>query len=306
MPGTTHAAARAAGDPRAPPVAHAWALSRDLERIERWAERASICRSAPARSRRRRSGWTPTTARRLGFDRPFANSIDAVSDRDVVQEFLAVAAIFATHVVPAGRRPGAMDGRGARLGRAGRGVLDGVEHDAAEAEPGQRRARPRRRPARIAGTSPLAAVLQGLPLGYHRDLQEDKEPAFDAADTLALVLPALEGAVGRSASTRRRCARRARPWGSTRRTSPRRSFARACRSARPIDGRGSCFKRLGAEGRSLARSLREEWDGFGLPDGAGLLDPDRAVRARGGRGGPSAAVARADRRVQRSSTIDRA
>ena len=38
-------------------------------------------------------------------------------------------------------------------------------------------------------------MLHGLPLGYHRDLQEDKEPAFDAADTLELVLPALVGAV---------------------------------------------------------------------------------------------------------------
>ena len=41
----------------------------------------------------------------------------------------------------------------------------------------------------------LTGLLQGLPLGYHRDLQEDKEPAFDAADTLALVLPALTGCV---------------------------------------------------------------------------------------------------------------
>ncbi len=41
----------------------------------------------------------------------------------------------------------------------------------------------------------MTALLQGLPLGYHRDLQEDKEPAFDAADTLELVLPALTGAV---------------------------------------------------------------------------------------------------------------
>ena len=57
-------------------------------------------------SRRRRSAWTRRDRRRgLGFARAFANSIDAVSDRDFVQEFLAVTAIVATHAVAAGRRP---------------------------------------------------------------------------------------------------------------------------------------------------------------------------------------------------------
>ena len=50
--------------------------------------------------------------------------------------------------------------------------------------------------ARIAGDFvTLTAMLQGLPLGYQRDLQEDKEPAFDAADTLLLALPVLAGAI---------------------------------------------------------------------------------------------------------------
>ena len=78
---------------------------------------------------------------------------------------------------------------------ARRGLLDRVEHDAPEAEPRHRRARARKA-ARVAGDLvTVTALLQGLPLGYHRDLQEDKEPAFDAADTLELVLPAITGAV---------------------------------------------------------------------------------------------------------------
>ena len=86
------------------------------------------------------------TAERLGFARAFENSIDAVGDRDVVQEFLAVAAICGDARVAAGGGPGAVDRPGARVGRARRGVRDGVEHDAAEAEPRHRRARARRRP----------------------------------------------------------------------------------------------------------------------------------------------------------------
>ena len=83
-------------------------------------------------------------------------------------------------------------------------------------------------------------MLQGLPLGYHRDLQEDKEPAFDAADTLELVLPAMRGAVAlvRFDGPAMRAA--AAETGSTRPTSPRRSCAAACRSARRTGGPGRC------------------------------------------------------------------
>ena len=86
----------------------------------------------------------------------------------------------------------------------------------------------------------LTSVLHGLPLGYHRDLQEDKEPAFDAADTLELVLPALVGVVETVRFDPEAMRAAARRKGSTRRTSRRRSCTKACRSARRIAARASC------------------------------------------------------------------
>ena len=76
-----------------------------------------------------------------------------------------------------------------------RRLLHGVEHHAAEEEPRRRRARPgqgrppRRRPRRPADDAEV------LPLAYNRDLQEDKEPVFDAVDTLEVLLPAFAGMV---------------------------------------------------------------------------------------------------------------
>src|SRR5271163_1606762 len=135
------------------------------------------------------------TAAALGFDRPMANSLDAVSDRDFVIEFLATAALAGTHlsrfaeeivlwcsdgfgfvalsdafttgssIMPQKRNPDA-----AELVRAKTGRLNG---------------------ALIA----LLTVMKGLPLAYGKDLQEDKIPVFEAADALELCLAATTGMV---------------------------------------------------------------------------------------------------------------
>jgi argininosuccinate lyase len=140
---------------------------------------------------------------------------------------------------------------------------------------------------RIAGDlATLTALLQGLPLGYHRDLQEDKEPAFDAADTLELVLPAITGAVATTAfhveAMRAACADEG-------------LYATDLAEALVRDGipfreahrrTGELLKRVDAEGRSLAELTDDEWKAFGVPDGAEFLDPDRSVTARTTSGGP--------------------
>ena len=88
------------------------------------------------------------TAERLGFAGAFANSIDAVSDRDFALEFLGRRVDPRHAPVAAGGRPRPVDRRVARLGGARRGLRDRVEHDAAEAEPRHRRARSREGRAR--------------------------------------------------------------------------------------------------------------------------------------------------------------
>ena len=112
------------------------------------------------------------TAELLGFDRPMANAMDAVSDRDFALEFLSSAAIDVadgfvqiSSIMPQKRNP-----------------------DAAELV--------RAKPGRIIGAlNGLLIVLKGLPLAYGKDMQEDKEGVFDAADALGIALAATTGMV---------------------------------------------------------------------------------------------------------------
>jgi argininosuccinate lyase len=135
------------------------------------------------------------TARALGFDRPMANSLDAVSDRDFALEFLSDAAIASSHlsrlaeelVIWSSERFGFV-----RLSDAfstGSSIMpqkrnpDGAELVRAKA-------------GRVMGAlMTLTVVMKGLPLAYSKDMQEDKEPVFEAADTLALTLDVMSGMI---------------------------------------------------------------------------------------------------------------
>jgi len=135
------------------------------------------------------------TARALGFDRPTANSIDAVSDRDFVVDYLHAAALTAVHLSrlaeeivlwasqPFGfvRLPDAWS--------TGSSIMPNKRNpDAAELVRGHS--------ARIVGDLvALLVLLKGLPLAYAKDLQDDKPPMFDAHDLLALSLAAMAGMV---------------------------------------------------------------------------------------------------------------
>ena len=249
MPGTTHARAAQPVTLGHHLLAHAWALLRDLERFDQAAVRTSVSPLGAAALATSTLGLDPTqAATELGFRRAFDNSIDAVSDRDFVQEFLADAAICATH----------LSRLAADLARwtdpaLGWAELDEAYTTGSSIMPQKRNPDTaelaRAKAARIAGGFvALTSVLQGLPLGYHRDLQEDKEPAFDAADTLELVLPALVGAVdsmrfdvaAMRAVGRRRGALRHRP-------------RRGARARRPAVPRGPPADRSAVEGARRAR-----------------------------------------------------
>ena len=135
------------------------------------------------------------TASALGFDRPTANSLDAVSDRDFALEFLAAASICAVHLsrlaeefviwcsAPFGF---------VRLSDAfttGSSIMPQKRNpDAAELA--------RAKTGRVVGALvALLTVMKGLPLAYAKDMQEDKEPVFDAAGALSLSLAAMAGMV---------------------------------------------------------------------------------------------------------------
>ena len=297
MPGTTHARPAQPVTLGHHLLAHAWALSRDLERLDGWAGRADVSALGAGATATSTLGLDPVaTAERLGMARAFENSIDAVGDRDVVQEFIAVAAIAATH---ASRLAG-------DLARWTDPALGWAELDEAYAT-GSSMMPQKRNPdtaelargkaARVVGDLvTVTALLQGLPLGYHRDLQEDKEPAFDAADTLGLVLPALTGAV-RTVRFRPDVMRAACADEGLYATDLAEALVRAGVPFREAHERtGAVLRRAADDGRTLRELTDEEWIAFGVPGAPALFDPDTSVAARGGRGGPSPAsvIAQAD------------
>ena len=135
------------------------------------------------------------TAASLGFDRPMANSLDAVSARDFTLEFLAAGSITATHlsrlaeeiVIWASPQFGFV-----KLSDAfstGSSIMPQKRNpDAAELA--------RAKVGRILGAfTALTVVMKGLPLAYGKDMQEDKEPTFDATDSLLLAITAMAGMI---------------------------------------------------------------------------------------------------------------
>ena len=135
------------------------------------------------------------TAAALGFDRPTANSLDSVSDRDFALEFLSASAICATHLSRFAEELVIWSTAQFRFVKlsdkwtTGSSIMPQKKNpDAAELL--------RAKIGRILGaTVALFTVMKGLPLTYSKDMQEDKEQVFDAADTLMLALAAMTGMV---------------------------------------------------------------------------------------------------------------
>ncbi|MEM6663125.1 MAG: argininosuccinate lyase, partial [Pseudomonadota bacterium] len=135
------------------------------------------------------------TALALGFDRPMANSIDAVSDKDFELEFMAAASICAMHLSRFAEELviwSSAQFRFVRLSDAfttGSSIMPQKKNpDAAELVRGKI--------GRVVGHfMGLIMVMKGLSLAYAKDMQEDKEATFDAADTIQLMLAAMEGMV---------------------------------------------------------------------------------------------------------------
>jgi len=133
------------------------------------------------------------TAQALGFDRPAANSLDAVSDRDFVVEFLAAGTILALHLSRLADEIVLWMSNGFRYIRLSDAFTTGSSimpqkrnPDAAELVRGKT--------GRVVGAlNALVLMMKGLPLTFSKDMQEDKEPTFDAADNLSLCVAAMAG-----------------------------------------------------------------------------------------------------------------
>jgi argininosuccinate lyase len=177
-------------------LAHAQALARDVSRLRDWDKRAAV---SPLGAGALAGSSLPldpeAVAAELGFDRAAENSMDAVSDRDFAAEFCFAAALLGVHLSRLGEE--IVLWSSAEFGWAeiddayatGSSIMPQKKNpDVAELARGKAG-------RLIGGLTGLLTTLKGLPLTYNRDLQEDKEPVFDAVDTLLLVLPAMAGLV---------------------------------------------------------------------------------------------------------------
>ncbi|MGN6243180.1 MAG: argininosuccinate lyase [Motilibacteraceae bacterium] len=175
---------------------HVHALARDVDRLRDWDKRAA---RSPLGAGALAGSSLPldpeAVAAELGFDGAIPNSIDAVSDRDFAAEFLFAAALLGVHLSRLGEEVCLWTSR-----EFGWATLDDAFATGSSIMPQKKNPDVaelvRGKSGRLIGhLTGLLATLKGLPFAYNRDLQEDKEPVFDAVDTLALVLPAVTGMV---------------------------------------------------------------------------------------------------------------
>ena len=177
-------------------LAHVWPLLRDVERLRDWDRRADASPYGSGALAGSSLGLDPAAvATDLGFSRPVENSIDGTAARDLAAEFAFVAAMTGVDISRLAEEVVLWSTKEfgfVRLDDAystGSSIMPQKKNpDVAELARGKA--------GRLVGDlAGLLTTLKGLPLAYNRDLQEDKEPVFDAVDTLTVLLPAFAGMV---------------------------------------------------------------------------------------------------------------
>ncbi|GHD33045.1 argininosuccinate lyase [Nocardiopsis kunsanensis] len=177
-------------------MAHAWPLVRDVERLRDWDRRAAVSAYGSGALAGSSLGLEPeAVAAELGFPASAENSIDGTSARDVVAEFSFVTAMIGVdlsrlseEIIVWATKEFSFVTLDDSFSTGSSIMPQKKNPDVAELARGKS--------GRMIGDlTGLLATLKGLPLAYNRDLQEDKEPVFDAVDTLHLLLPAMSGMV---------------------------------------------------------------------------------------------------------------
>jgi len=304
LPGYTHLQ-------RAQPVllshhllAHGWALARDVDRIVDCRRRLDV---SPLGAGALAGSSLPLepdlTASELGFSGAFDNSLDAVSDRDFVAEALFALTLLAVHLSRMGEE--VILWSTAEFGFA---ALDDAYATGSSMLPQKKNPDiaelARGKAGRLIGhLTGVLATLKGLPLSYNRDLQEDKEPLFDAVDQLSRALTAVAGMYASMTFDVERMQAAA--------DSP---YAAAVDLAETLVDRGMPFRdahalvgalvRDSLERRVALAELVEAHPALGA-DGAALLAPGSAVtrRTTPGGAGPEP-VAHQLRRFERRVELD--
>ncbi len=200
LPGYTHLQ-------RAQPVllahhllAHFWALDRDVDRLTDALVRADVSPLGAGALAGSSLPLDPTaTADELGFARTFENSLDAVSDRDFVAEALFVLAMTQVHLSRIGEEVVLWSSEEFGFVRLDDAYSTGSSMMPQKKNPDIAELARGKAGRLIGNLAGFLATLKGLPLTYNRDLQEDKEPLFDAFDQCSRALVALEGLLATAA-----------------------------------------------------------------------------------------------------------
>ena len=279
-----------------PLLAFVWMLQRDAERLRDARRRIDTSVLGSGAVAGQTLGLDPERyAEALGFSAVTENSIDATASRDFVLELAGALAILATTLSRLGEELVLWSTSEFGFVRLGDGFTTGSSMMPQKRNPDVAELA-RGKAGRVIGSlTGLLALVKGLPLAYDRDLQEDKEPLFDAVDTVLLVLPALTGAVASARFDRDRLSAAASD-----------DFALATDVAEALVLLGVPFREAHERvGRLVAMAEERRSALAGLPDEAvasahpdlparwgELLDPMAAVDRRTGRGGTAVEAVR--------------
>ena len=271
-------------------LSHVWKLARDAERLAQLRTRVAVCPLGSGAL-----AGTPYPIDRdelavsLGFARASENSLDAVEDRDFVAEFLNWAALLQVHLSALAETLIVWSSEAYGFVELSEGYATGSSLMPQKRNPDSLEL-VRGKTGRLVGhAAGFLTALKGLPSGYNKDLQEDKEPLFDAVDTLKLELPLIAGLIR---SLRIRAAHMA---------AARNDGMLATDLADYLVGRGVPFREAhGAVGEAVRRAERA-----GVPlrklaldqyqaahpsfdaDLYDVFDPNRSVASRAAKGGTS-------------------
>jgi len=272
-------------------LAHFWALSRDLDRLLATVDRLDVSPLGAGALAGSSLPLDPAhTAAALGFAKPFDNSLDAVSDRDYVAETLFDLALLGVHLSRIGEEM--ILWASTEFGFI---TLDDAFSTGSSMMPQKKNPDiaelARGKAGRLVGhLTGFLTTLKGLPLTYNKDMQEDKEPLFDACDTIELTLLALDGMVSTLVfNTETMAAQADSPYAAA--TDLADELVRGGMPFREAHGVVGALVRAALAGEGALVDLVSASAELG-PEAARLLEPGASVRQRTSPGGgaPEAVV----------------
>ncbi len=270
-------------------LAHGWALARDAERLVDARKRTNVSVLGAGALAGSSLPLDPEkSAAYLGFDAVFDNSLDGVADRDFVAEVLFALSLLGVHLSRIGEEWILWASTEFGFVTLDDGFSTGSSMMPQKKNPDIAELARGKAGRLIGHLTGFLTTLKGLPLTYNKDMQEDKEPLFDAVDTVRLTLLALDGMISTTTfNTEAMAAQAASP------------FAAATDLAEWLVARGLPFRDAHAVvGEKVRRALAGEGSLRELvaadpqlgAEAAALLEPGVSVTRRTTRGGGSPAA----------------